>query len=339
MELNSAFFLAAAVVILAVTFNFTNGFHDAANVVATLISTRAFEPETALVMAAIAEFIGPFLFGTAVAATIGKGIVDPTAVTALVALVGLSAAIIWNLATWYFGLPSSSSHALVGGLVGGVVAASGFSHLNYHGLITIVIVLITSPLLGLVAGYIFQKILTYLSRGLTPKAGEIYKKSQLFSGLGLALSHGANDAQKAMGIIVMTLLSQGYLTTFHVPFWVMFLCAIPMGLGTMFGGWRIIKTVGNKIFKLRPINGFSAQMSSAAVIMGAAILGGPVSTTHVVSSSIAGVGCAERIKAVRWETAGNILAAWVITIPASALVSAVMYWCIQVIIKIVTGGN
>ncbi|HAM35019.1 MAG TPA: anion permease [Elusimicrobia bacterium] len=317
--------IAVVIIMLAVGFDFVNGFHDASNVVATMISTRAFQPETALIIAAAAEFLGPFLFGTAVARVIGQGIIDPEAAQVGVILAALFGAIAWNIVTWYFGLPSSSSHALVGGLAGAVLAAFGFSHLKVRGFVSILIVLFASPIIGLMAGYWFQKILIFLSRGATPRINELYKRLQIVSAVALALSHGTNDAQKAMGIITMTLVSMGALPSFAVPVWTVGLCAGAMGLGTAIGGWRIIKTVGDKIYRLRPINGFAAQSAAASVIMSAAVFGGPVSTTHVVSSAIAGVGSAERIKAVRWNTAFDIFLAWIVTIPAAALLSGGTY--------------
>ncbi|MBI4677353.1 MAG: inorganic phosphate transporter [Elusimicrobia bacterium] len=337
MDFSWGLFLAVFVVAAAVAFDFVNGFHDAANVVATMVSTRAFQPETALVVAALAEFLGPFLFGTAVAKTIGAGIIDPAAATTGVVVAALFGAILWDLVTWHFGLPSSSSHALVGGLGGAVLAGFGAGSLKLHGFVSVLVVLCASPLVGAFAGYWFQIILNFLSRGLTPRANDGYKKLQLVSAVTLALSHGTNDAQKSMGIIAMALVSMGYLGAFSVPWWVMGMCASAIALGTAVGGWRIIKTVGNSIYKLKPINGFAAQTSSAGVIMAAALLGWPVSTTHIVSSSIAGVGSAERIKAVRWTTAYDIALAWVVTIPASAAVAAAFYWAGAFAVKLVRG--
>ncbi|MBI5884103.1 MAG: inorganic phosphate transporter [Elusimicrobia bacterium] len=337
MDLSWGLALAVLVVVLAVLFDFVNGFHDAANVVATMVSTRAFQPETALIVSAIAEFIGPFLFGTAVAKTIGSGIIDPEAATTGVVLAALVGGIAWDLVTWYFGLPSSSSHALLGGLGGAVLAGFGIGHINLHGFLRVVVVLCASPLIGAFAGYWFQLLLNFISRGFTPRANEGYKKLQLFSAITLALSHGTNDAQKSMGVITMALVSLGYLGSFAVPWWVIFLCASAIALGTAFGGWRIIKTVGNSIYKLKPINGFAAQTASAGVIMGAAVFGWPVSTTHVVSSSIAGVGSAERVKAVRWTTAFDIALAWIVTIPASAAAAAGIYWGGALFMKLVRG--
>jgi len=300
--------VAVVIIVLAVGFSFVNGFHDAANVVATMISTRAFQPESALIIAALAEFLGPFLFGTAVARTIGVGLIRPEDATVAVLLAALCGSIAWGLITWYFALPSSSSHALVGGMAGAVLAASGPAHLRLHGFTAVLVVLFTSPIIGLFAGYWFQRLLLFISRGFTPRLNEVYKRLQVVSAVALALSHGTNDAQKSMGLIGMALVSAGVMGTFAVPVWAIGVCALAMGLGTAIGGWRIIKTVGDRIYRLRPINGFAAQGASAAVIMSAALFGGPVSTTHVVSSAIAGVGCAERIKAVRWNMAFDI--AW-----------------------------
>jgi PiT family inorganic phosphate transporter len=326
------------IIVLAVGFDFVNGFHDAANVVATMISTRAFQPESALIIAAVAEFLGPFIFGTAVARTIGQGIIHPQDATVAVVLAALFGAIAWNLITWYFGLPSSSSHALVGGLAGAVLAAVGPERLNIRGFLSIVTVLFASPVIGLFAGYWSQKVLLFLSRGFSPRLNELYKRLQVVSAVTLALSHGTNDAQKSMGIITLTLLSAGLIPSFAVPAWVIAACAAAMGLGTAMGGWRIIKTVGDRIYRLRPINGFAAQSASAAVIMSAALLGGPVSTTHVVSSAIAGVGSAERIKAVRWSMAFDIALAWIVTIPAAAALAAAAYFLMRIVFHLLKGA-
>lgn len=324
-SMNAALLIIICVVILAVIFDFLNGFHDAANVVATMIASRSMSPEVALIVAASCEFIGPFLFGTAVAKTIGKGIVDPGGLDELIILAALSGAIAWNLITWKWGLPSSSSHALVGGLVGAVGAGVGFSYLKTDGLIKVVTALIVSPIIGLIVGFFMKKFFAFLTRGQGPRINIFFKRIQIFSAAGLALSHGANDAQKSMGIITMVLVSNLYLTDFAVPFWVIFICAAAMGLGTAFGGWSIIKTVGSGIYKLRPIHAFSSQMASASVILTAALVGAPVSTTHVVSSSIMGVGAADRMKAVRWHKAIEIVITWFVTIPAAALVAAIVY--------------
>lgn len=332
--MHSTLLLAISIIAVVLVFNFINGFHDAANVMAAMISTRSIEPEMALMITALGESLGPFLFGTAVARTIGKGIVEPSAITFGIILAALVGAIFWNLLTWYFRLPSSSSHALVGGLVGSVWAGFGFSYLNLRGILIIIVALVLSPFIGLLAGYIIQKALTFLSRGFSPRLSQVYKRLQVLSGFLLALSHGTNDVQKSMGIIAMALIALGYSQAFQIPSWIIFLCAMSMGLGGAFGSWRIIKTVGGKIYRLRPIHGFATQMASTGVILGATLLGGPVSTTHVVSSSIAGVGSADRISAVRWQTAQDIFLAWVFTIPVSALVSALTFWSFRFLFQL-----
>lgn len=323
--MSSTLLVVVVVVILAIIFDFLNGFHDAANVVATMIASRSMSPEVALVIAATCEFVGPFLFGTAVAKTMGKGIVDANAITVWITCAALSGAIAWNLITWKWGIPSSSSHALVGGIVGAVGAGVGFDKLNMRGIGVIVAVLVTSPIIGLVIGFLFKKIVTFIFRGQGPRINFLFKRVQFISAAGLALSHGANDAQKSMGIITMVLVTFGYLNEFIVPTWVICACAAAIASGTAFGGWSIIKTVGTGIFRLRPIHALSSQMSSASVILGAALLGGPVSTTHVVSSSIMGVGAADRMKAVRWYKAFEIVTTWFVTIPAAAAVAAATY--------------
>ena len=321
---------------MALVFDFSNGFHDAANVVASIITTGALSPRKALAMAAICEFLGPFIFGTAVATTIGKNIIDVSSfdVTSLelslsLLIAALLGAIAWNLMTWFFGLPSSSSHALVGGMIGAVLVAYGPDKIIWKGLFYVVMVLITSPILGFFVGTLFLRITLHLSRNATPKANSFFNRVQIPSSIALALSHGANDAQKSMGLITMALVLLGYYTTFHVPFWVIFSCASAIALGTASGGWRIIKTMGSKIYRLRSVHAFCAQTASAAVILTAALLGGPVSTTHVVSSSIMGVGAGQRISAVRWGVAKSIVIAWFITIPASAGMAGLSFFLIH----------
>lgn len=328
--MENIFFLVVIVIILAVTFDFLNGFHDASNVVATIISTKAVEPVYALVFAGVGNFVGPFLFGTKIAKTIGTNITDPSLITSNVIICGLVGAIIWNIFTWYFGLPSSSSHAIIGGIFGSVLVAKGVDFIKWKGFGEIILVLITSPIIGLIFGFVIQKIFLSISYGFKPtQANKFYRFLQIPTSLALSLSHGTNDAQKSMGIITMTLISANFLNSFHVPFWVVFVCAFAMGLGTLLGGWRIIKTVGMGIYKLRPIHGFSSQFSAATVILGASLIGGPVSTTHIVSSSIMGVGTAERIKSVKWQTAMNIFQAWIFTIPASGCVAGLVYFILK----------
>ena len=295
-------------------------------------------PRMALGMAAFGEFIGPFLFGTAVAQTIGENIIDISTfetkfldLSISLIIAALIGAIAWNLITWFWGLPSSSSHALVGGLVGAVLVAYGPDKILWKGLFYVISVLIISPILGLILGMLFFKITLRLSQNATPKAKYFFNRMQIFSSLALSLSHGANDAQKPMGIIMMSLVILGIYPTFHIPFWVIVSCAAAIALGTASGGWRIIKTVGSRIYRLRSVHAFCAQTSSAAVILGAALVGGPVSTTHVVSSSIMGVGASQRISAVRWGVAKNIIVAWFITIPAAALMAGASFFLIRMI--------
>jgi len=323
---------------LALFFDYSNGFHDAANVVATIITTGALSPRKALLMAAIGEFFGPFLFGTAVAQTIGKNIIDistfDTKVLSLsisLVIAALIGAIAWNLITWFRGLPSSSSHALVGGLVGAVWVAYGPDKILWKGLLYVVSVLIISPILGLIFGTLFFKITLRLSQNATPKAKYFFNRMQILSSIALSLSHGANDAQKSMGLITLSLVILGLSPTFHIPFWVVAACSAAIALGTASGGWRIIKTMGSRIYRLRSVHAFCAQTSSAAVILGASLVGGPVSTTHVVSSSIMGVGAGQRISAVRWGVAKNIIVAWFITIPASAVMAGLSFFLIRMI--------
>lgn len=325
------------IVALALFFDYTNGFHDAANVVATIISTGALSPRKALLMATVCEFSGPFIFGTAVAQTIGKNIIDISTFdtkfleqSIFLVIAALIGAIAWNLITWYFGLPSSSSHALVGGMVGAVLVAYGPDKIIWKGLLYVVSVLILSPILGLIFGTLFFKATYYLSRNATPKAKYFFNRVQILSSIALALSHGANDAQKSMGLITMSLVILGLLPTFHIPKWVIASCAVAIALGTASGGWRIIKTLGSKIFRLRSVHAFCAQTASASVILGAALFGGPVSTTHVVSSSIMGVGAGQRISAVRWGVAKNIVIAWFITIPAAAVMAGLSFFIIRI---------
>ncbi len=317
--------ITIALIATAVGFDFLNGFHDSANVVATTISSRALSPRKALILAATCEAAGPFLFGVAVATTIGHDIVLPEAINPTVIFAGLLGAIAWNLITWALGIPSSSSHALIGGLVGAVAIAHGFSAIQIAGIRKTVIALFASPIVGAIAGYLFMKLLLWLSRAATPRANDFFKSAQVLTSMGLALSHGTNDAQKSMGIITMALVSGGLIDSFHVPVWVITICALAIALGTFTGAWRIIKTLGAKFYRIRPIHGFGAQAASAAVILGAAVLGGPVSTTQVVSSTIIGVGSAERVSKVRWGVAGDIAVAWLLTIPASMLMSALIY--------------
>jgi len=327
---------AIVVISLALFFDFSNGFHDAANVVATIITTRALSPRKALILASICEFIGPFLFGTAVAHMIGKNIIDLSTfnpgtldLSMLLIIAALIGAILWNLLTWYFGLPSSSSHALIGGMVGAVLVAYGPGKILWGGLLYVIASLVLSPLLGLLVGWLFLKMTFRLSQDATPKINYFFNRMQIPSSIALALSHGANDAQKSMGLISISLVILGFSPSFYVPWWVVASCAAAIALGTASGGWKIIRTMGSKIYRLRSVHAFCAQTSSAAVILGAALVGGPVSTTQVVSSAIMGVGAGQRISAVRWGVAKNIILAWFITIPASGVMAGLSFFMIR----------
>ncbi len=311
--------------VLALTFGFLDGFHNSANVVATVISSRAMRPRQSLTLAAIAEFIGPFLFGVAVAKTIGSDLVDSEAVTVPVVIAAVLAAILWKLITWWPGIPSSSSHTLFGGLIGAVIIASGVSALQASGLSKIALALVLSPLLGFVGGYLVMLLTLFLTRSSTPRINVFFKRGQIFTSVGLALSHGSNNAQKVMGIIALGMVSTGLSDSFAIPIWVVALAAGAMALGTLLGGQRMIKTIGAKFYKIRPVHGFSAQATSATTILGASLLGGPVSTTQVVSSAIVGVGSAERPSKVRWGVFKEIGLAWILTIPATALIAAILY--------------
>lgn len=312
-------------IVLSLIFDFLNGMHDSSNIVATVISSRAMNPRAALFMTAIGEFSGPFLFGVAVAKTVGAGLLDPTVVSLQVMLAALIGAIAWNLITWYLGIPSSSSHALVGGLLGAAITASGISVVIFSGLYKILVALFLSPIIGLFAGFLITRIIYFLSRWASPRINNRFRAFQVFTSFGLALSHGTNDAQKTMGVITLGLLISGEISEFTVPFWVIFVSASAIALGTSLGGWRLIRTLGGRIMKIRPVHGFASQLSGAAVIMGAALLGGPVSTTQVMSSSIMGSGAAERINKVRWHVGQEMLVAWMLTIPTAAIIAALFY--------------
>ncbi len=316
------------VIVLALAFDFLNGIHDSSNVVATMISSRALSPRTALTLTALAEFSGPFIFGVAVANTIGNEVVIADAINVTVLLAALVSAIFWNLLTWYLGFPSSSSHALIGGFIGAVVIGAGWHAIQLEGLALVLIALFTSPIIGFGFGYVVLKIIFLLAWNATPRINVAFKRSQIVTSLALALSHGTNDAQKTMGIITLALVTTGNLKVFVVPTWVIFLCAGMIALGTSVGGWRLIRTLGGKFYEIRPVDGLAAQMASAVVILGASLVGGPVSTTQVVSSAIMGVGAAERMNKVRWGVAQEIAIAWLLTIPTTALVAAGAYWII-----------
>lgn len=309
----------------ALIFDYVNGFHDTANAIATCISTRALSVKAAIIMAAGLNFAGAMI-STKVASTIGKGIVDPVNVTQMVVLAGIVGAIIWDLITWYYGLPSSSSHAIIGGLMGAVIAHAGMDALHWKGLEKIVLALVTSPIVGTALGFFFMVVMMWCFRNTSPYLlNRGFRRMQILSAAVMAFSHGTADAQKSMGVITLALVSYGYLNTFVVPAWVMIACATAMALGTAAGGWRIIKTVGRDFVKLQPVHGFCVETASAGVILGASAFGLPTSTTHVITSAILGVGLSKRMSAVNWVIAYRILAAWVLTIPASGLVAYVTY--------------
>lgn len=323
--LDPAFVMLCLVILAALLFDYINGFHDTANAIATSVSTRALSVKAAIILAASLNFLGAMAF-TKVAKTIGTGIISPDQLTQMVVLAGVIGAIIWNIMTWYFGLPSSSSHAIVGGLIGAVIAHFGPSALLWGGLKKIILALIISPILGVMAGFIFVVIFSNTLQFRSPAGvNRGFRKMQILSAAFMAFSHGTADAQKSMGVITMALLSYGAIPTFEVPTWVKFTCALAMALGTAAGGWRIIKTVGRDFVKLQPMTGFSVDSASTCVILGASMLGLPTSTTHVVTSSILGVGLSKSLNAVNWNVAKRILTAWVLTIPAAALVAYLTY--------------
>ncbi|RHA13968.1 inorganic phosphate transporter [Megasphaera sp. AM44-1BH] len=315
-----------AVVLLAVLFDYVNGFHDTANAIATSVSTRAITPRHAIIMAATLNFAGAMI-STGVAKTIGGDLVlNPSQISLEVIVAALIGSIIWNITTWYYRIPSSSSHSLVGGVIGAVSISVGPAALDVTGISKIVMSLILSPIVALATGYFVMIGLLWIFRNFSPiTLNRQFRKMQLVSASLMAFSHGSNDAQKAMGIIALALLSGGYIETMEIPVWVKIACATSMALGTSAGGWRIISTMGTKIFKMESINGFAADLNSSIVIFTATFLHLPVSTTHVVSGSIMGIGSAERVRAVHWGVARSMLLAWVITIPISACISAVIY--------------
>ncbi|MBS1145300.1 MAG: anion permease [Proteobacteria bacterium] len=343
--MDTLFLLAVATVVIVLVFDYTNGFHDAANIVATVIASRAMTPAQAVIIVGIFEFLGPLLGGTAVANTIGKFVaLDGVApiLSLSILLCGLIGAIVWNLGTWYFGIPSSSSHALVGGLIGAVVVAVGADHVvwgfaelaNGHltGIVKVLAALVLSPLIGFWAGFLIHRLLTSLLTAAKPGANSRLRGLQFFTAAGLAFSHGANDAQKSMGILTLVLLLGGFIPTFEVPFWVMLACATAITLGIMSGGWRIVRTLGFAIYRVRPIHALGSQLTSAGVIMAASIAGAPVSTTHVVATSIMGIGASERPRAVRWSKAKDIAMTWLITIPGAAIVAIQAYALVHLFI-------
>ena len=322
-----------ALIAVALLFDFINGFHDAANSIATVVSTRVLTPGKAVIWAAFFNFVAAFGFGTAVAQTIGAGMADLAVVTLTVIFAGLTGAIVWDLITWYFGLPTSSSHALFGGYAGAAVAKAGFAALIVSGWTRTLIFIIVAPVVGMTVGLLLMTASLWIFRNSTPRrVDSFFRRMQLLSAVAFSLMHGANDAQKTMGIIAGALVTGGFLElqdgSLPIPFWVILLAHTAIGLGTLSGGWRIIRTMGTRITKLQPIGGFAAETGAAAAILGATIVGVGISTTHTITGAIVGVGSTRRLSAVRWGVAGQIVWAWLLTIPASALIGAVAYECL-----------
>ncbi|AVO34971.1 inorganic phosphate transporter [Ottowia oryzae] len=325
----AALWVVMLLVALAIAFDFMNGFHDAANSIATVVSTGVLKPTQAVVFAAFFNFIAIFIFHLSVAATVGKGIVQPGVVDVHVVFGALIGAISWNVITWYYGIPSSSSHALIGGVVGAVMAKSGASVLIAGGILKTVAFIFISPLLGFLFGSLMMVAVAWIFRRARPsKIDKWFRRLQLVSAGAYSLGHGGNDAQKTIGIIWMLLIATGYSAASDTspPLWAIVCCYVAIAMGTMFGGWRIVKTMGQKITKLKPVGGFCAETGGAMTLFIATALGVPVSTTHTITGAIVGVGSTQRASAVRWGVAGNIIWAWVLTIPASAFVAAVAYW-------------
>jgi len=322
--MSSVFVIVVVIILVALVFDFLNGFHDAANSIATVVSTRVLSPRNAVIWAAFFNFVAAFGFGTAVAKTVGKGMIDLNAVTQSVILAGLLGAISWNLLTWYYGIPVSSSHALVGGYAGAAIARAGFTALIPSGWINTLIFMILAPTVGVIAGFGLMSLVYMLFRNQTPRHVDVwFRRLQLVSAGAFSFAHGTNDAQKTMGIIAGAMATAGYLDKQHleIPFWVVLAAHTAIGLGTLAGGWRIVHTMGSRITKLRPVGGFSAETAAAATILTGAHVGVLLSTTHVITGSIVGVGAMQRLSAVRWGVAASIFWAWVITIPASAAVA------------------
>jgi PiT family inorganic phosphate transporter len=317
--------LLIAIVLLALLYAFLNGVNDSSSIVATMISSRAFSPRAALGMTAVAEFLGPFIFGIAVAKTIGHAVVSSDAISTPVILAAMLAAVLWNLMTGSLGVPSSSSHALIGGLIGAVAMGAGWRAIQVAGLEKVLIPLFVSPVIGFGIGFIVLRTVMRLSWDASPAINDFFKRSQVLTVIALGLSHGSNDAPKTMGMITLALITENYLHAFVVPTWVILASALAIAAGTAVGGQRLIRTVGGKFYKIAPIDAFSAQLSSAVVIVTASLTGGPVSATQVISSAVMGVGAAERPNKVRWKIAQDIGTAWLLTIPATALIAALIY--------------
>jgi PiT family inorganic phosphate transporter len=327
-------FAAVAILIaVALIFDYINGFHDAANSIATVVSTRVLTPGKAVVWAAFFNFVAAFTFGTAVAKTVGSGLVDLNVVTFAVIFAGLTGAIVWDLVTWYFGLPTSSSHALIGGYAGAAVAKAGWGAILASGWTKTLIFIVLAPLIGMSLGFLLMAATLWVFRGFSPgRVDRWFRRLQLFSAAAYSLGHGGNDAQKTMGIIAGALVAGGYIPTFRIDLWVVLAAHAAIALGTLSGGWRIIHTMGSKITKLQPVGGFAAETAGAISLFTATNLGVPVSTTHTITGAIIGVGSIKRLSAVRWGVAGRIVWAWILTIPASALIAAATYWLVAAIV-------
>ncbi len=325
-----AFSFVGFIILMALVFDFLNGFHDAANSIATVVSTRVLSPKVAVLWAAFFNFVALFVFGLGVAKTLGNGMIDLKVVTTEVVLGGLIGAIFWNLITWYYGIPVSSSHALIGGYAGAAVAKAGWTAIIAGGWTKTLLFIVLSPIIGAVLGFSLMAAVTWIFRKWHPfRLDKAFRQLQLLSAAFFSLNHGGNDAQKTMGVIAGLLVASGHQKEFYIPFWVAFAAHASIGLGTMFGGWRIVKTMGSKITKLQPLGGFCAETAGALSIGMATFAGIPVSTTHTITGAIMGVGATKRVSAVRWGLAGNIVWAWVLTIPASAVVAAISYWIIE----------
>src|SRR5213595_1276812 len=324
------FWVVASLILVALFFDYINGFHDAANSIATVVSTRVLSPGKAVIWAAFFNFVAAFTFGTAVAKTVGSGMIDLHIVTFSVILGGLAGAIIWDLITWFYGLPTSSSHALVGGYAGAAVAKAGFAAIIPTGWTKTIIFIFLSPLIGFAAGLVLMTAIYWLFRWTPPsRVDRWFRRLQLLSAAFFSLNHGANDAQKTMGIIAGVLFTAGYIQTFFIPFWVVLLAHAAISLGTLMGGWRIIHTMGSKITKLQPVGGFAAETGAAVAILTATHFGIPVSTTHAITGSIVGVGATRRVQAVRWGVAGQIVWAWILTIPCAFSIAAFTYFLLR----------
>jgi PiT family inorganic phosphate transporter len=322
--------LILLIILVALAFDFLNGFHDAANSIATVVSTRVLSPQKAVVWAAFFNFVAAFVLGTHVAKTLGAGMIDLSVVTRDVVLAGLMGAIAWNLITWYYGIPVSSSHALIGGYAGAAVAKAGWSAIIASGWTKTLMFIVLAPLIGMVLAFALMASVTWLFRRWNPsRIDKLFRQLQLLSAAFYSLGHGGNDAQKTMGIITGLLVASGHLATFEVPLWVILISHAAIAFGTMFGGWRIVKTMGTKITKLQPFGGFCAETSGALTLIGATLSGIPVSTTHTITGAIVGVGATKRLSAVKWGVAGRIVWAWVLTIPLAAAMSAASYFVLQ----------